>query len=141
MSAKYIVNPKLLLKYVNVQGTTDISELYSLALMYFDDPLFSDDNRIIIDLTHLKNAKAKFKDVMKLKRIYSDRFRHTGKVVQIAIIAPTSLGYGVSRMFASIAATGKVMKVNIYRDVADAAHYFSLKLNDIDECKLIIDTQ
>jgi hypothetical protein len=139
MTAKYIIVPELSLKYVKVTDTTDFSELYSLALMYFDDPLFSDDNRFIIDLTFLTNTKASFKDVLKLKNIYSDRFRYSGKAIQIAIIAPTSLGYGISRMFASLAATGKVMKVMVSREIDDVAHYFRLSLNDINECRLAID--
>jgi hypothetical protein len=115
------------LKYVHVTGKINLKELRALAEIYLDDPKFSADLRFLVDLTQLIDARAKFMDVFTLKGYYEKRLGHLGNPVEVVIVAPTDLGYGISRMFSALMSDGKIMRVRIVDDMESAANVLQLQ--------------
>lgn len=126
MPAEYAIIHELNLKYVSVEGETNLSELRDLAREYIDDPMFSLKQRQLIDLSMLTDAKAKFLDVLTLRNFYLREYGQPDKPVPVAIYAPTDLGYGISRMFSSLMLGQKLMLIKIFERKIDALSWLNI---------------
>ncbi len=135
MPATYVITTDEMLKYVQVSGKTHLSELRSLAERYFEDPQFDPEIRFLVDLTDLVNARASFIDVFTLKGFYKRNFGKLAKPVDVAIVAPTDLGYGISHMFSAIMLGGKFMQVRIFDDIPSALKWLEIETLDIEKLR------
>ena len=131
MAAAYRIIPDLRLKYVHVSGKTHLSELRELAGRYFEDPQFSLEIRFLVDLSDLTGARAKFMDVFTLKWFYEEKFGDLEKPIEVAIVATTKLGYGISRMFATLTTSEKIMRVRVFSDLASATEWLCIDCHEI----------
>lgn len=133
MAASYRIIPALRLKYVRVTGKTHLNELRELASRYFDDPQFSAENRFLVDLTDLTGAQAKFMDVFTLKAFYEKNFGDLEYPIDAAIVTTSKLGFGISRMFATLMAGKRVMRVRIFTNMAGAAEWLRVDCREIQK--------
>lgn len=130
MSAEYKIFGPLRLKYVTISGVTQLSELRSLAETYLEDPLFSPHHRQFIDLANLTDAKAGFSDVFTLRNFYLRAYGKKCTAVPVAIYAPTDMGYGLSRMFASLMVGQDLMRIKIFENFSEALSWLEIDEND-----------
>lgn len=126
MPAQYTIYPDLNLKYVEISGKTHLYELRDLAEQYFQDPQFDIEHRFLVDLTDLVNARSGFLDVFSLHGFYKRKYGLRDKPVQVAIVAPSDLAYGISRMFSALMAGRKIMWVQIFDDIDSASGWLEL---------------
>lgn len=120
MAARYQILPEQQLKYVHIVAETSLQELRTLAQKYRADAQYSEALRQLIDLSGLTATEAGFSDVLTLRNFYNRTFAPVSQPIRVAIFAPTSLGYGMARMFSSIMLGSPVMKVEIFANRADA---------------------
>ena len=126
MSVSYSINPDECLKLVTVSGTTDLKELVRLTEVYFEDPDFNIENRILVDLSGLQDASVGFRDAMTLYGLYKKRLAPFGRAIDVAIAAPSDLGYGISRMLSALTSSGTVLRVEIFSSLSDAADWLGV---------------
>lgn len=126
MAAKYEIIDSLNLKYVTISGSTNLAELRDLARNYLDDPLFSLEQSQFIDLEALTDAKARFMDVFTLRNFYLREYGPVDEPVRVAMYAPSSLGYGVCRMFSSLMSGQKLMSIKIFERKNDALEWLDI---------------
>lgn len=127
MPITFEILENLSLKIVKISGYACPEELYQAAQQYFQNPHHTKVKKIYVDLSQLKDARAKFKDVYKLSGIYRQGLRQNGHVISVAIVAPTKLGLGISRMFSSIMAVGSVMNVEVFKDRDSAVEWLAIE--------------
>lgn len=135
MPAAFFIDPQNKLKFVHISGKTHLHELRSLAEEYFASPQFSDEIRYLVDLSELTDAEAKFRDVFALVGFYKRMLKTLEKPIDVAIFAPSDLGYGISRMFATLMKGGNAMQVRIFSDMSDALQWLDLRHVNVDELK------
>ena len=120
MTATYTIFAQHRLKYVRVSGTTHLGERRALALQYREDSLYDPDHRQLVDLSELEDAKATFSDVLTLRNFYLRTFGPLSTPIDVAILAPTDLGYGIARMFASIMLGQRLMRIKVFSNLPAA---------------------
>ena len=135
MTATYRIFPDAQLKHVIVSGHTELSELRDLANRFFEDPQFSTKLRQLIDLSELTDAKARFIDVFSLRNFYLRKYGTPPSPVPVAIVAPTDLGYGISKMFATLMTGQQAMSISIFRD--HTAAFDALALSPQERSRLL----
>ncbi|SPH20820.1 hypothetical protein ASD8599_01561 [Ascidiaceihabitans donghaensis] len=133
MPARYHIYPQFQLKFVSIWGKTELAELMALATRYSLDPDFDSKNRMLVDLSDLKDAKATFRDVFALNGFYERTFAAPDTPMSVAISAPTGLGYGLARMFSALTSGKPLMHVEIFRSVSDAATYLNIDLDKLKD--------
>lgn len=126
MPAKYKIIGPLNLKYVTISGSTNLGELRELARKYLEDPLFSLEQSQFIDLEGLTDAKARFMDVFTLRNFYLREYGPVDEPVRVAMYAPSSLAYGVCRMFSSLMSGQKLMSIKIFEHKSDALEWLGI---------------
>jgi hypothetical protein len=131
MTATYELRTDLRLKYVHIAGETHLRELRDIASLYAKDPLFSVQNRFVVDLLDLGQARAGFRDVFALKAIYETHFKDIEEPVDVAIVTSSVLGHGISRIFATLMAAEKIMRVRIFKTFDEAAVFLNLPAEEL----------
>jgi len=126
MPAGYKIYRDLKVKFVDVSQDACLDELLPLARQYFDDPEYDPGLRFLVDLSGVTGSTAQFADVFQLHQFYSVRLRQQTGRLQVAVVAPSDLGYGLTRMF--VAALGKASKINValFDTRADAAGWMNI---------------
>ena len=126
MPVSYQVYPALRLKHVRVSQKTNLEELKDAASRYFEDPAFSPDNRFLVDLSELTDARARFRDVFSLKGFYRRGLGNLDNPINVAIAAPGDLAYGISHMFFMLMLGSKTMNVRIFSSVLEALSWLEI---------------
>lgn len=126
MSVKNTIIHELSLKLVSIEGETNLSELRDLAREYIDDPMFSLKQSQLIDLSGLKDAKAKFLHVLTLRNFFLNAYGQPERPASVAKYAPTDLGYGISRMFSSLMLGQRLMPIKIFQRKTDTLTWLNI---------------
>ncbi|GAB5447421.1 MAG: hypothetical protein Gyms2KO_22940 [Gymnodinialimonas sp.] len=105
------------------------------ALNFFEDPEFRKDIRFLVDLDELSDARARFRDVFSLKGFYQRGFGKLDRPVDVAIAAPSDLGYGISHMFYMLMLDHKTMNVRIFSSISEALTWLQVDRMEFESFK------
>ena len=135
LSVSYKIYRDLKLKHVLVRGRTDLIEVKDAASNYFEDPEFRKDIRFLVDLDEFSDARAYFKEVFSLKGFYQRGFGILDRPIDVAISAPSDLGYGISHIFYMLMLDRTTMNVENFPSISEALTWLQVDRIEFESLK------
>lgn len=107
---------------------TSIEEAETFSKNLRSDPHFSSNYDAVVNNTHLKQKYTQ-DEIQKLSKPRIDKNIHTGK---IAIIAPSDIMFGLSRMHQTLSEVEMPYNLHVFRDTASAMKWLGKDGFDIE---------
>ena len=125
---KYRILPEHRLIAICNWGETSIEEINTFSLNLRSDPNYSYDHDAIVD-NSLSTTTFSNNEIYMLAKYRKDP---RAVKIKIAIIAPTDLSYGISRMHGALSESENPYNINIFRDMNSAIEWLDRSELDIE---------
>jgi hypothetical protein len=118
---RYRILPELGLILIVPSGATNEDEIIVLSKRLRADPEFSHNYDALVDNTHLDQPPTG----EELRQLAEPRSQAGGPDTKLAVIAPTDITYGTSRMHQMLAESRNPLQIQVFRDRSSALKWLS----------------
>lgn len=112
----YQILPDHKLVVLRFWGTTTAEEILGMSAALRGDPGFSESYDTVVDNSRLEGAMPG----QEMRELEEPRTHFLDSPTRVAIVAPTDLTYGMSRMYQLVTEFRSPSEVGVFRDMASA---------------------
>ncbi len=120
----------LIAQHVGTTGDREFVNSYNEAFL---DPRYSTRSKTLVDLRNAKSGNRSIDGLKQISELIASFRKNRTTSTKIAIIAPSDLAFGLSRIFEAISSDHPT-EVMVGRRADEILDFLDLTADDLDEC-------
>lgn len=111
------------------EGQVDLADVVRVYSEYRNDPAFLPSRPHLVDLSALRGSSAGFSEIRDALSMFERTQAQMNAPLRISVFAPTDLGFGLSRMFETMASMSAFVDARVFDNRDDARNWLSEQLH------------
>lgn len=120
MPIEYCISPVLDLLYARYRGVISLPLFPDIYQIYLSDPDYRLGRPELIDMGGVSRFDLDYEQVRGILYSVARNLPRGAPPIPTAIIAPNDVGFGLARMYQSLAEYSGVLEVSVHRDAGEA---------------------